>query len=66
MRDPDRYLPDPGLDDSPTDKELAEVAENVDIVRWVMDLANCVTASDFARFGEDCYQEIMDAVAARR
>jgi len=27
MIDPDRHLPDPGIDDSPTDAELASAAE---------------------------------------
>ena len=40
MIDPDRYLPDPGIDDSPTDDELASAADGVDVTRWVMELAD--------------------------
>jgi hypothetical protein len=65
--DPDRHLPDPGIDDSPTDAELASAADGVDVTRWVLDLFNhCVTTSDYARWAQDCYREIMDAVERGR
>lgn len=66
MRDPDRYLPDPGIDDSPTDKELASAADGVDVTQWVMDLSNCITTSDLLRWAQDCYREVMDAVERER
>jgi hypothetical protein len=67
MRDPDRYLPDPGIDNSPTDAELASAADSVDVTRWVMDLAN--TGDDNAAllaWAQDCYREVMDAVERAR
>jgi hypothetical protein len=65
--DPDRYLPDPGIDDSPTDAELASAADGVDVTRWVLDLAD--TGEDSAallRWAQGCYREIMDAVERNR
>jgi hypothetical protein len=67
MRDPDRYLPDSGIDDSPTDAELASAADGVDVTRWVADLVD--TGEDNAallRWARDCYREVMDAVEKAR
>ena len=67
MRDPDRYLPDPGIDESPTDDELTSVADGVDVTRWVIDLAD--TGEDSAamlRWAQGCYREIMNAVERGR
>jgi len=67
MRDPDRHLPDPGIDDSPTDDEIASAADGVDVTQWVMDLVD--TGEDSAallRWAQDCYREIMDAVEKAR
>jgi hypothetical protein len=67
MRDPDRHLPDPGIDDSPTDDELASAADGVDVSQWVADLVD--TGEDSAallQWARDCYREIMDAVERGR
>jgi hypothetical protein len=63
----DRHLPDPGIDDSPTDDELTSAADGVDATRWVLDLAD--TGDDSAallRWAQRCYREIMDAVERGR
>jgi hypothetical protein len=65
--DPDRHLPDPGIDDSPTDKELAQAADNVDVTEWVLDLGN--TGGDdryLLRWAQDCYREVLAAVERHR
>lgn len=67
MRDPDRHLPDPGIDDSPTDDELAQAAANVDVTEWVVSLAN--TGGDNASllaWAQDCYREVLAAVERHR
>jgi hypothetical protein len=67
MRDPDRHLPDPGYDDSPTDDELERAADNVDVTEWVVSLAN--TGDDNAallRWAQDRYREVLAAVERAR
>jgi hypothetical protein len=67
MRDPDRHLPDPGYDDSPTDDELASAADNVDVVEWVTDLMG--TGDDNASllaWAQDRYREVLAAVERAR
>lgn len=67
MRDPDRYLPDPGYDDSPTDEELRNAADSVDVAKWVLDLfSHAVTTSDFAQWAQDRYREILNTVEKNR
>lgn len=67
MCDPDRHLPDPGIDDSPTDDELERAADNVDVTEWVVDLMN--TGDDNASllaWAQDCYREVLAAVERQR
>lgn len=67
MRDPDRYLPDPGIDDSPTDDELEQAAYSVDVTEWVTDLMN--TGDDNASllsWAQDRYREVLAAVERHR
>jgi hypothetical protein len=65
--DPDRHLPDPGIDDSPTDDELERAADNVDVTEWVVSLAN--TGDDNAAmlaWAQDRYREVLAAVERHR
>jgi hypothetical protein len=65
--DPDRHLPDPGYDDSPTDDELEQAADNVDVTEWVTDLMN--TGDDnkaLLAWAQDRYREVLAAVERHR
>ena len=67
MIDPDRHLPDPGIDDSPTDAELEQAADNIDPVEWVVDLGN--TGGDdryLLAWAQDRYREVLAAVERHR
>ena len=67
MVDPDRHLADPGIDDSPTDAEIKQAADDIDVTEWVVGLADtCDSDAALLRWARECYREIMDAVERGR
>jgi len=59
MRDPDRYLPDPGADaDDLTDADVTAAAESIDLDDWIGELL-CSWGTDAAllAWARRCYAE---------
>ena len=63
MRDPDRYLPDPGDDsDDITDADVTAAAESIDLDDWIGELLSTWgTDAALLSWARECYLEAMAA-----